>query len=232
MPNHRSMGSLGWCQCYWCWRWEYNMYIPDGVGGPLCGDCLDLVEPPWVPNNRQRAEIFFEALCRTHWVLGDPAISSVVASYLAHPCVPCDDHRGVSAMLFRLVAHKATTAPLSPEIRDQGEGNARAPASRLTPQVSNSCFVAAYHTRALQHPPRIHHPHRRKATRSHWIQPRSARMALTLLQVARSKRLEALAGHHLQYLKTHGIAPIHRGILRTRWSVRGANRCIVGNNGD
>ena len=103
---------------------------------------------------------------------------------------------------------------------------------RVVSQTCFPCFVAAYHTRALQDPPRIHHPHRRQATRSHCIRARSAMMALTLLQVARSKRLWALTGHHLQYFKKHGIAPIHRGILRTRWSVRGAKRYIVGNNGD
>ena len=30
------MGSLGWGRCYWCSRWQYNMYIPDPIGYPLC----------------------------------------------------------------------------------------------------------------------------------------------------------------------------------------------------
>ena len=30
----------------------------DGYGGPICERCLELDEPPWWPNNRQR-----EALC-------------------------------------------------------------------------------------------------------------------------------------------------------------------------
>ena len=71
---------------------------------------------------------------------------------------------------------------------------------------------------------------RRHAQRSHGIRTRFAKMALTLLRVVRSKRLWALTGHHLQHLKKHGIDPIHRGILRTRWSVRGGTRNIVVNN--
>ena len=35
------IGSLGWETCYWCHQWNWNMYIPDGVGGPLCPACLD-----------------------------------------------------------------------------------------------------------------------------------------------------------------------------------------------
>ena len=45
-----AMGSLGWAQCYWCRRWAYNMYIPDGINGALCGDCLDLQRPPYRPD--------------------------------------------------------------------------------------------------------------------------------------------------------------------------------------
>ena len=35
------MGSLGWHRCHWCRKWQYNMYIPDGIDGPLCGTCID-----------------------------------------------------------------------------------------------------------------------------------------------------------------------------------------------
>ena len=52
-----SMGSLGWEQCYWCWKWEDDMYIPDGVNSPLCGDCLLLNEPPWWPNHMERQRL-------------------------------------------------------------------------------------------------------------------------------------------------------------------------------
>ena len=46
-----GMGSLGWAQCYWCSRWEEDMYIPDSehlqaeygniIGAPWCADCLE-----------------------------------------------------------------------------------------------------------------------------------------------------------------------------------------------
>ena len=42
-----AMGSLGWDQCYWCGYWQSNMYIPDGVGGPLCEWCLDSQQCYW-----------------------------------------------------------------------------------------------------------------------------------------------------------------------------------------
>ena len=64
------MGSLGWAQCYWCWRWEYNMHIPDFVfdslsdepfdhGGALCYKCecrlFSGQRPPWQPDAIGRA---------------------------------------------------------------------------------------------------------------------------------------------------------------------------------
>ena len=53
-----AMGSLGWARCYWCWNWEYNMYIPDGINRPLCGDCIDRLldgqRPPYQPDNLAR----------------------------------------------------------------------------------------------------------------------------------------------------------------------------------
>ena len=60
------MGSYGdqWLYCAWCWRWgkcTADEYL-DGAeplwdtdwSGLLCGWCLELEEPPWWPNNRQR----------------------------------------------------------------------------------------------------------------------------------------------------------------------------------
>ena len=35
------MGSLGWAQCHDCFGWEFNMYIPDGIGYPLCEMCME-----------------------------------------------------------------------------------------------------------------------------------------------------------------------------------------------
>ena len=55
--SQQLMGSLGWATCNWCWRWEFNMYITDWVGAPLCDRCMDLEEPPWWPNHRQRCEL-------------------------------------------------------------------------------------------------------------------------------------------------------------------------------
>ena len=58
-PLAPAMGSLGWCRCYWCGRWEEGMYIPDGVNHPLCDYCLwDRWEPPQ-PDARTR---LYEAL--------------------------------------------------------------------------------------------------------------------------------------------------------------------------
>ena len=36
-----AMGSLGWARCEWRGRWKYNMYIPDCIGKPLCGACIN-----------------------------------------------------------------------------------------------------------------------------------------------------------------------------------------------
>ena len=55
------MGSLGWAQCWWCWRWEENMYIPDHMEA-MCGWCIDRLldggAPPWYPNHSQRCRLF------------------------------------------------------------------------------------------------------------------------------------------------------------------------------
>ena len=62
----RAMGSLGWAQCYWCWRWEYDMYIPDWVGRPLCVRCGDRDDegerPPWQPDARARLQLVLEKM--------------------------------------------------------------------------------------------------------------------------------------------------------------------------
>ena len=88
------MGSLGWARCYWCWRWQYNMYIPDWTGYPLCGRCMDLEEPPLYPNERQRAENKTSRLLNrqlripsTGGGLPEEATKNI-ASFLSHPMVP------------------------------------------------------------------------------------------------------------------------------------------------
>ena len=35
------MGSTGLVNCYWCLKEVFNAYIPDGIGFPLCGPCID-----------------------------------------------------------------------------------------------------------------------------------------------------------------------------------------------
>ena len=48
-----AMGSTGWVRCYWCEQWWLNAYIPDWIGGPLCGPCMDRsIDPgrPWAPS--------------------------------------------------------------------------------------------------------------------------------------------------------------------------------------
>ena len=60
-----AMGSLGWAQCYWCWKWQYNMYIIDWIQEPLCDVCIDrLIDdeqgPPWWPDGRTRLQIVLQ----------------------------------------------------------------------------------------------------------------------------------------------------------------------------
>ena len=76
------MGSLGWEQCYWCWRWKYNMYIVDHICEPLCGDCLDLyidiLGPPWQPDARAQLRILLQ------WEAALPANVAALVSQFAH----------------------------------------------------------------------------------------------------------------------------------------------------
>ena len=76
---------LGWEQCYWCWRWQFNMYILDPIARPLCEECLRLGEPPWYPNNRHRSAIYFRNIFRG--MLPGEA-TSIVADCLADPLKP------------------------------------------------------------------------------------------------------------------------------------------------
>ena len=67
-----ATGSYGdrWLYCAWCWRWgkcladeRLNGAEPltdvDGVG-TMCDRCLELEEPPWWPNNRQRYATYLQ----------------------------------------------------------------------------------------------------------------------------------------------------------------------------
>ena len=91
------MGSYGdrWLYCAWCWRWGkcladelLNGAEPltdvDGVG-TMCDRCLELEEPPWWPNNRQRYATYlqeFRLLPRALLRLGDTIIIEL-ASFVA-----------------------------------------------------------------------------------------------------------------------------------------------------
>ena len=74
------MGSLAWAQCYWCWKWEYDMYHA------LCDSCMDCDEPPWYPNNRQRAELYLKNMLNSHRALR--VVAAEVAALLADPYEP------------------------------------------------------------------------------------------------------------------------------------------------
>ena len=60
-PSKPNLGSLGWAQRFWCWKWEYDMYIVDWIQNPICGACIERLcqgkGPPWWPDSRTRLEI-------------------------------------------------------------------------------------------------------------------------------------------------------------------------------
>ena len=91
------MGSYGdvWLQCEWCWQWgkclwdEYldgaePLWDVDGVG-LLCDRCLELEEPPWYPNNRQRCSVYLDHML-FRYIYPDtavPEVSKLVADHIA-----------------------------------------------------------------------------------------------------------------------------------------------------
>ena len=91
-----SMGSLGWAQCYWCWRWEFNMYISDGIEAPLCCTCLNrcisdaytntATRPPWQPDGITRAQRHLVAIMRSTEL--DDAAWELVATFLVSWWIP------------------------------------------------------------------------------------------------------------------------------------------------
>ena len=80
------MGSLGWEPCYWCWQWQYGMYIPDPVGHPLCDDCMDEYavgqRPPWQPDAIARTANMLEAAFRGQRWADQREVVDLVASFL------------------------------------------------------------------------------------------------------------------------------------------------------
>ena len=89
-----SQEGLGWARCYWCWCWRFSIGYLVGVGqvaDPLCGHCRALNEPPWYPNNRQRAVLYIQHVLGRHenlysYVLATKA--EALAAYLANPGKP------------------------------------------------------------------------------------------------------------------------------------------------
>ena len=93
VPQYSQEG-LGWARCYWCWCWRFSIGYLVGVGqvaDPLCGQCRALDEPPWYPNNRQRAVLYIQHVLGRHenfysYVLATKA--EALAAYLANPGKP------------------------------------------------------------------------------------------------------------------------------------------------
>ena len=89
-----SQEGLGWARCYWCWCWRFSIGYLVGVGqvaDPLCGRCRAFNEPPWYPNNRQRAVLYIQHVLGRHenlysYVLATKA--EALAAYLANPGKP------------------------------------------------------------------------------------------------------------------------------------------------
>ena len=84
------MGSLGWERCYWCSKWQYNMYIPDPVGAPLCDTCLDRccdVGTPPDPTGRSEC---CEALQQHRWLPSNfpKEVMILISNYLVSHLEP------------------------------------------------------------------------------------------------------------------------------------------------
>ena len=89
-----SQAGFGWARCYWCWQWKFSIGHQVGVGevaDPLCDRCRDLNEPPWYPNNRQRAVLYFQHTLSRHeygYALFFKQQAEALAAYLANPGEP------------------------------------------------------------------------------------------------------------------------------------------------
>ena len=84
------MGSLGWATCWWCWHWEKNMYISDGIDHPLCDDCSERIltglGPPWKPDavDRRASQIKLSLGV----VLSSPVFAELIAQFEVEWQVP------------------------------------------------------------------------------------------------------------------------------------------------
>ena len=68
------------------------MHIPDWIDRALCGDCMDLEEPPWWPNHRQRCELL------VWYCFGRDRPSRQL------PALDCDLCCAVASFFFRTIA--------------------------------------------------------------------------------------------------------------------------------
>ena len=84
-----AMASSGWTSCYWCQYSQYNPYIIDWIGQPLCDNCFDWhmcwFGGPYEPTGAQRA-----ARLKAHWFpqLQAEEVSTNVAEFLLEWHVP------------------------------------------------------------------------------------------------------------------------------------------------
>ena len=120
--SFKIMGSLGWAQCTWCWRWEYNMYIPDGIDGPLCGDCLDVRQAPAESRGASETDL-------------DPPATQTLAALLveqgffADGRVPVEDMPGATGQRASRVARDATARGARAEISQHNDPSPLMPAA-------------------------------------------------------------------------------------------------------
>ena len=79
-----SPGLLGWLQC---WRQEMR-FTRCFVSNPLCDRCQALDEPPWYPNNKQRAVLYFQRVLRQQQDNIFEVHAEAIAAYLANAWEP------------------------------------------------------------------------------------------------------------------------------------------------
>ena len=90
LPTRRCFFADEWYRCHWCdWRGYFNhVYVPDKyvliddegfAPTMLCLRCIELEEPPWRPNNRQRCQTRLSKLFSNL----DDESTRLIAEYLA-----------------------------------------------------------------------------------------------------------------------------------------------------
>ena len=79
-----------WYQCGWCGWWGYfsaeEVPLKYCLWGPLpkCERCIDLAEPPWRPNNRDRChEWLLKVSHKTRMAKLDTYTVRIIAEFIA-----------------------------------------------------------------------------------------------------------------------------------------------------